>query len=117
MSSVDSVFAKHYTALAVTHGFQGSPHIDRQNSGPFFGLSLGNFDEGTGGICVECSARVVACVNTKNRLAKVDGRNPHWVAPYDPQKERYSLIFYQTVGEREPVGPAVFQLPEVNCSS
>eukprot|EP00277_Geminigera_cryophila_P036293 CAMPEP_0173090492 /NCGR_PEP_ID=MMETSP1102-20130122/26948_1 /TAXON_ID=49646 /ORGANISM="Geminigera sp., Strain Caron Lab Isolate" /LENGTH=32 /DNA_ID= /DNA_START= /DNA_END= /DNA_ORIENTATION= len=25
----------------------------------------------------------VAQVNTKNRLGKVDGRYPHWVAPYD----------------------------------
>ena len=61
---------------------------------------------------MECSARIVACVNTKNRLAKVDGRNPHWVAPYDHQNtERHSLIFYQTVGEREPIGPAIFQMP------
>lgn len=112
MASVDSVFAKKYTSLAVTHGFHGSPHIDRQNVGPFYGLSLGNFEEGTGGICVECSARIVACVNTKNRLAKVDGRNPHWVDWYDDRNtERHSLIFYQVTGEREPVGPAVFQIP------
>eukprot|EP00545_Synedropsis_sp_CCMP1620_P000500 CAMPEP_0119008406 /NCGR_PEP_ID=MMETSP1176-20130426/3669_1 /TAXON_ID=265551 /ORGANISM="Synedropsis recta cf, Strain CCMP1620" /LENGTH=558 /DNA_ID=CAMNT_0006960729 /DNA_START=77 /DNA_END=1753 /DNA_ORIENTATION=- len=113
MMSVDPDFAKNYTALAVTHGFHGSPHIDRQNIGPFYGLSLGNFEEGTGGICVECSARIVASVNTKNRLAKVDGRNPHWVAPYDLQTERHSLIFYQTAGEREPVGPAIFQIPVI----
>ena len=57
--AVDPVFAQQYTALAVTHGFHGSPHIDKQNVGPFYGLALGNFDEGTGGIQVECSARVV----------------------------------------------------------
>jgi hypothetical protein len=59
MVSVDPTFARKYTALAVTHGFQGSPHIDKQNIGPFYGLALGNFDERTGGIRVECSARVV----------------------------------------------------------
>ena len=46
---------------------------------------------------VECSARVVAHVNTKNRLGRVDGRYPHWVAPYDERKDRYSLIFYLTM--------------------
>ena len=52
-----------------------------------------------------------ATVNTKNRLGKVDGRYPHWVAPYDQQKERYSLIYYQTTGEMESVGPAIFKEP------
>ena len=44
---------------------------------PFYGLALGSFTEGQGGIMVECSARVVAHVNTRNRLGKVDGRYPH----------------------------------------
>lgn len=57
--SVDPLFAHKYTALAVTHGFRGSPHIDKQNFGPFYGLALGDFEEGTGGIRVECSARVI----------------------------------------------------------
>jgi len=61
-------------ALAVTHNFIGSPHIDKQNKGPFYGLSMGNFRDGQGGIRVECSARVVGEMNTKNRLGKVDGR-------------------------------------------
>jgi hypothetical protein len=59
INSVDPKFARKYAALAVTQGFQGSPHIDKQNIGPFYGLALGNFDEGTGGIRVECSARVI----------------------------------------------------------
>jgi ribosomal protein S18 acetylase RimI-like enzyme len=93
------VFAESFTALAVTHGFQGSPHIDKQNIGPFFALSVGDFADGQGGIMVECDARVVAEINTKNRLGKVDGRYPHWVAPYEKGAERYSLIFYQTEGQ------------------
>jgi hypothetical protein len=63
MISVDPKFARTYAALAVTQGFQGSPHIDKQNIGPFYGLALGDFDEGTGGIRVECSARVVGMKN------------------------------------------------------
>lgn len=106
---VDPEFAAKYTALAVTKGFRGSPHIDKQNVGPFYGLSLGDFEDGDGGVQVECSPRVVAQVNTKNRLGKVDGRFPHWVAPYAEDKERYSLIYYQTEGEpTAPQTTAVF---------
>jgi hypothetical protein len=93
MASVDNEFASKYTALAVTHNFQGSPHIDRQNVGPFYGLSLGDFDDGTGGVMVECSARVVAHVNTKNRLGKVDGRFPHWVSSFCTVLI-YASVFY-----------------------
>eukprot|EP00658_Telonema_sp_P-2_P023435 TRINITY_DN1938_c0_g1_i9.p1 TRINITY_DN1938_c0_g1~~TRINITY_DN1938_c0_g1_i9.p1 ORF type:complete len:567 (+),score=91.15 TRINITY_DN1938_c0_g1_i9:233-1933(+) len=112
VDSVDPEFGSRFTALAVTHNFRGSPHIDKQNVGPFLGISLGDFPEGEGGILVECSARVVACVNTKNRMGKVDGRYPHWVAQYPTENcDRYSVIFYQTVGELSPVGPAIFQIP------
>jgi len=113
MSSIDEDFASSYTALAVTHNFRGSPHIDKQNLAPFYGLSVGDFEEGTGGVMVECSARVLAHVNTKNRLGKVDGRYPHWVAPYDEEKDRYSLIFYQTMGRSfQPPGAAIFCVPK-----
>jgi len=111
LSSIDQAFAAKFTALAVTHCFQGSPHIDKQNTAAFYGLALGDFPEGQGGIRVECSSRIVAEVNTRNRLGKVDGRNPHWVAPYDEGCVRYSLIYYQTDGELAPVGPAIFATP------
>lgn len=114
MASVDPDFASRYTALAVTHNFRGSPHIDKQNLAPFYGLSVGDFEDGTGGVMVECSARILAHVNTKNRLGKVDGRYPHWVAPYDEGKDRYSLIFYQTMGGKfQQAGPAIFAVPRV----
>ena len=113
MTSVDAEFASSYTALAVTHNFRGSPHIDKQNLAPFYGLSVGDFEDGTGGVMVECSARVLAHVNTKNRLGKVDGRYPHWVVPYDEEKDRYSLIFYQTMGRSfQPPGAAIFCVPK-----
>lgn len=114
MASVDPDFASRYTALAVTHNFRGSPHIDKQNLAPFYGLSVGDFEDGTGGVMVECSARILAHVNTKDRLGKVDGRYPHWVAPYDEGKDRYSLIFYLTMGQPfQQAGPAIFAVPQV----
>jgi hypothetical protein len=111
ISDVDAAFALQFTALAVTYGFRGSPHIDKQNTGAFYGLALGDFPEGQGGICVEYSPFVVVEVNTKNRLGKVDGRFPHWVAPYDESTKRYSLIFYQTAGGFVKPTTAVFNLP------
>ena len=112
MNSVDPIFASQYTAVALTDNFHGSPHIDKQNCGPFYGFSVGNFEEGTGQIMVECSARVLAAVNTKNRFAKVDGRFPHWVAPYDGcVLDRYSLIYYRTKGDIDSIGPAIFDVP------
>ncbi|KAL7541666.1 hypothetical protein ACHAXR_011110 [Thalassiosira sp. AJA248-18] len=116
VNSVDPSFASQFTAVAVTHNFVGSPHIDKQNIGPFYGFSVGDFAEGTGHLMVECSARVVAAVNTKNRMARVDGRFPHWVGPYDSKSSRYSLIFYRTQGTPEPIGPSVFAVPSTTCA-
>ncbi len=94
--------------------------IIKQNSGPFYGLSLGTFADGEGGVCVECSARVVAVVNTKDRLGRIDGRYPHWVDSYGHEGkgskentfiERYSLIYYETGGNYKKPGPAIFEIP------
>ena len=112
MQETDQDFASKCSEIAVTYGFTGSPHIDRQNSSPFWGLSLGNFTEGTGCVAVECSSRIVAHVNTKNRLGRVDGRHPHWVTSYDVNEERFSLIYYDTMSAYEPPGPAIFTVPQ-----
>eukprot|EP00978_Attheya_sp_CCMP212_P018993 scaffold52644_cov56-Attheya_sp.AAC.3 len=134
LRDVDPVFAnERCTEIAVTYGFRGSPHLDKQNCGPFYGLSMGNFSHG--GICVESSARVVVVVDTKHKLAKIDGRCVHWVAPYDNDDdepktenetktnddghtaaakqpvERYSLIYYETGNDFVTPGPAVFSIP------
>ena len=138
LETIDSVFAQqNCTEIAVTYGFTGSPHRDKQNCGPFYGLSLGNYDDadGKGGIVVEASARVLVRVNTKNRFGKVDGRFVHWVAPWgrnctsttsnappereqplphqskDEEEYRYSLIYYETGHTFRPPGPAVFSIP------
>ena len=45
-------------------------------------------------------------IDTRGRLARVDGRFPHWVAGY--AGERYSVIWYRSApGEREPRTVAV----------
>ena len=117
LREADPAFADAFTALAVTYGFQGSPHIDKQNVGPFYGMALGDFDDGTGGIAVELDARTVCVVDTKGRLGKVDGRFPHWVAPWDEKggKERFSLIYYRTTGEPEPITSAAFSFDDGRC--
>ena len=113
MQEVDAEFATRCSEIAVTFGFAGSPHIDRQNASPFYGLALGNFAEGTGCVTVECSPRVVAEVNTKNRLGRVDGRYPHWVGNYNAaDEERFSLIYYDTLSAYQPPGPAIFKTEE-----
>ena len=43
LRSVDEAFAKKVTAVAFTKNFVGSPHIDTQNTGPFYGLSMGDY--------------------------------------------------------------------------
>jgi len=108
METVDEEFANAFTGLAVTKGFIGSPHIDTTNIGPFGGLSVGDFGDGTGGVRVELDPMTVCEVNTKDRLGRIDGRFPHFVAPYDERKTRYSLIFYLTEGKVLPKTTAVF---------
>ena len=112
LGQVDPIFAEICTEIAVTYGFQGSPHLDKQNCGPFYGFSLGEFPVGQGGVCVECSARVVAVMNTKNRIGRVDGRYPHFVDAYDEESERYSLIYYETGNAFVKPGPAIFSIPK-----
>ena len=111
MLAVDAAYADIFTAVAFTRSFVGSPHIDKQNTGPFYGLSLGDFPAGQGGVRVECSARTVCEVDTRRRLGKIDGRYPHWVAPYEDGAERYSVIYYQTNGGFAAPGPAIFSYP------
>ena len=114
MAEVDVPFCGVYTHIAITKNFEGSPHIDTQNVGPFYGLALGDFSEGGGALCVECSAREVVEVDTRGRLAKVDGRYVHWVTPYEG--ERYSIIYYQTEGAVTPMGDAFYPPPRCNNS-
>ena len=92
---MDASFADAFTALAVTRNFRGSPHVDEKNAGPFYAMALGEFRSSgepsarfEGALCVERDARTVARVDTRNRLARADGRFPHWVAPYPKERGR-----------------------------
>ena len=106
--SVDPAFADGVHRARGDVAISRVADADKCNVGPFYGLALGDFEAGTGGICVECDARTIARVDTKNRLGKIDGRFPHWVAPYDENAERFSLIFHRSVGEPTPITVAVF---------
>lgn len=86
-----------YSSVAVTKNFVASPHVDMNDRSYQFALSLGDFHSG-GELCIEASHEEVLVVDTKAKLAKVDGRFPHWVKPYEG-KERFSLIFYRVTGE------------------
>ena len=96
--------AFHFTAMAVTKNFRGSPHIDQNDLSVQYALSTGDFAEG-GSLCVEESPNLVRVLDTCNRLACIDGRFPHWVSGYTG--ERYSVIYYRTSGEYDPPTHAV----------
>ncbi|CAK0824798.1 unnamed protein product [Prorocentrum cordatum] len=81
--------------IAVTKDFQGSPHIDGSDVTFQYAASLGDF-EGGGELCVEGDQpEQVFVVDTRNRMARIDGRYVHWVRGYGGE-ERYSVIFFAT---------------------
>ena len=74
------------TGLAVTHLVKGSPHVDAMDVAPQFACSLGDFTPYAGNsnsqgkcpyggcLCVETNFDAVAVIDTRNRLASIDGR-------------------------------------------
>lgn len=110
----------YYSGIAVTKNFVASPHIDERDTSFQYAVSLGDF-RGGGQLCVEGKRTIarngsdgvkqgisghthdgndvceeyVNVVDTQNRIVRVDGRNVHWVRPWD-EADRYSLIFYDT---------------------
>lgn len=98
-----------YSAIAVTKNFIASPHIDDRDRCPQYAVSLGDFSGGE--LCVdgtdEDGNHIMFVVETKNRIARIDGRRVHWVRTFSGG-DRYSLIFYDTSDHRPPerVGPA-----------
>ena len=90
MSWADPQFS--YSAVAVTKNFVASPHVDEQDKSFQYAVALGDFQGGE--LCVQEETSSFAVVNTRNRIAKIDGRYLHWVRSYSG--ERYSLIFYNT---------------------
>ncbi len=71
-----------------------SPHIDDRDRSFQYAISLGDFQGGE--LCVEGrNHNEINVVDTKNRIARVDGRHIHWVRGWNGG-DRYSLIFYDT---------------------
>jgi len=111
----------HYSGIAVTKNFLGSPHVDELDQSYQYAISLGDFDQG-GELCVSgwCQGKsdseaattttgdyILNVVETHNRIARVDGRQVHWVRTWGTTNQddgngnhnpgdRYSLIFYDT---------------------
>ncbi|CAK9057375.1 Hypothetical protein SCF082_LOCUS30806 [Durusdinium trenchii] len=96
--------AFHFTSMAVTQNFRGSPHIDQNDFSVQYALSVGDFTGG-GELCVEESPSKVRVLQTQNRLVCIDGRFPHWVSGY--RGERYSIIYYRSSGQWDPPSQAV----------
>ena len=59
-------------------------HRDSANKDISVAIPFGDFTGGA--LCVECSARELASIDTHGRMAKVDGRFPHWVLPYEGER-------------------------------
>eukprot|EP00041_Stephanoeca_diplocostata_P036856 m.1364155 g.1364155 ORF g.1364155 m.1364155 type:complete len:153 (+) comp24946_c0_seq36:1849-2307(+) len=104
LRSVDSSF--EYSNIAVSKNFVGSPHVDSSDISYQYALSVGDFSAG-GELCVEVCPRTVAVITTKDRIARVDGRFPHWVRSYTG--ERFSVIWYKTHGTPTPCTDAVLE--------
>jgi Sec-independent protein translocase protein TatA len=74
----------------------GSPHVDVNDTCPQYAMSLGDFADG-GELCVETQPCEVVLVDTHARLARIDGRFPHWVREFkgavrDAEEERKKAI-------------------------
>ncbi|KAL1522711.1 hypothetical protein AB1Y20_017686 [Prymnesium parvum] len=113
------------SAVAVTKNLVGSPHIDHFDRSYQLAVSLGDFKGGE--LCIDEESadpessdvspeqdakpwHRVAVVETRNRVAKVDGRYVHWVRPHSGG-DRFSIIFYNTSADpAHPLGPAVHPL-------
>lgn len=91
MVSIDATFP--YDTLAVTKNFISSPHIDKDDVSYQFSMSFGEFSDG-GELCVEArdgSSRWM--IDTREKMAKFDGRSVHWVRGYGGG-DRYSVVWF-----------------------
>ena len=85
-----------YDHLAITKNFVASAHVDKADQSFQFALSLGNFSGG-GELCVESAdGQRRWRIDTRNRLAKFDGRSAHWVRGY--HGNRFSVVWYVNQG-------------------
>lgn len=96
-----------FTRIALSRNFRASPHRDKNDLSVQYLLAVGDF-AGGGELCIEEAADRVRVVDTRNRLACVDGRFPHWVSNY--VGERYSIVYYRSHGEHDPKLTAYHEL-------
>ncbi|GMI43888.1 hypothetical protein TeGR_g12984 [Tetraparma gracilis] len=84
------------TSVAVTKNFRGSPHVDKRDSSYQYCACLGDFEGGGGELCVEegGAGEEVHVVDTRGRVAKVDGRAVHWVRDWGGAGDRYSVVWF-----------------------
>lgn len=96
------------THVAITKNFRGSPHVDRSDKSFQFALALGDYEGGE--LVIESEDHTKLCVvDTRNRVAKVDGRRVHWVRGFAGD-ERYSIIFFCLDSTKEtPLTHSVFE--------
>mmetsp|Transcript_16531 Transcript_16531/g.24519 ORF Transcript_16531/g.24519 Transcript_16531/m.24519 type:complete len:436 (+) Transcript_16531:66-1373(+) len=122
------------TSLVVSKNFKGSPHIDARDVTWQYAAAFGDYSYESsnkgdvyengeeeersvddalyqgGELCVEselAGGAEVILVDTRNRLARVDGRYPHWVRQYNVGC-RYSLIWYRVAGQGTDPQRAVY---------
>ena len=82
-----------HTACAVTKNLVGSPHVDQFDTTHQLVAAVGEYEGGE--LCVDEGPRRLAGVETRNRVARVDGRRVHWVRAHRGG-DRYSVVFYGT---------------------
>ena len=80
-----------YSTCHVNKNFNGVPHVDKNNVGLSWALSLGDC-EGGELMCETDNPRVLERHTTRRRPVIFDGHRPHWVLPYEGT--RYSVILY-----------------------
>lgn len=81
-----------YDSLAITKNFISSAHVDRDDKSFQYAMSFGDFTGG-GELCVESRDGATRwMIDTRERLAKFDGRSVHWVRGYDG--DRFSVVWY-----------------------
>jgi len=90
MRTVDATFP--YDSLAITKNFISSAHLDKDDKSHQYSMSFGAFTGG-GELCVESKdGKTRWMIDTRERLARFDGRSVHWVRGYSG--DRLSVVWY-----------------------
>ena len=102
-----------FDAVAFTKAFRGSPHVDAkdvahqhvfalgdfeggelcyEDGGGETGVGNGVFERNSNGSGAGSTGLGTVRVDVRGRVARVDGRRPHWVAGF--RGERFSVVFF-----------------------